>query len=68
MGNNKQNNYLSFIKENKILKSTVNGIYRFLVLWIIKYHGPIHGYAILKELEKFFETLISQGVLKKTSS
>lgn len=67
MADQKQNNYSSFIKNNKILKSTVNGLYRFLVLWIIKYNGNIHGYGIMKELDKFFENLIKEGALKKSN-
>lgn len=66
MAEQKQN-YSSFIKNNKILKSTVNGLYRFLVLWIIKYNGNIHGYGIMKELDKFFENLIKEGALKKSN-
>lgn len=66
MAGQKQN-YSSFIKNNKILKSTVNGLYRFLVLWIIKYNGNIHGYGIMKELDKFFENLIKEGALKKSN-
>lgn len=67
MPDNKQNNYYNFIKNNKILKSTVNGLYRFLVLWIIKYNKEIHGYGIMKELDKFFENLIEEGALKKSN-
>ena len=40
---------------------------RFLILWIIKYHGLIHGYEILKELDKFFTTLIDEKSLKKSN-
>lgn len=67
MVDTKQNQYDSFIKQNKILKSTVNGLYRFLVLWIIKYNGKIHGYGIMKELDKFFNKLIEEGALKKSN-
>lgn len=67
MSDDKQNNYNEFIRNNKILKSNVNGLYRFLVLWIIKYHKSIHGYGIMKELDKFFQNLIDEGVLKKSN-
>lgn len=67
MSAQKQNDYTSFIKNNNILKSAVNGLYRFLVLWIIKYNKCIHGYGIMKELDKFFKNLIEEGVLKKTN-
>ena len=67
MSAQKQNDYTSFIKNNNILKSAVNGLYRFLVLWIIKYNKSIHGYGIMKELDKFFKNLIEEGVLKKTN-
>ncbi len=67
MSENKQDNYVDFIKGNKIVKSTVNGLYRFLVLWIIKYNKSIHGYGIMKELDKFFENLIDEGVIKKSN-
>lgn len=55
------------ITNNSIIKHYVNGMSRFLILWIIKYKGPIHGYAILKELDAFFETLIEEGSLKKSN-
>ena len=67
MSAQKQNDYSSFVKNNTILKSAVNGLYRFLVLWIIKYNKSIHGYGIMKELDKFFKNLIEEGVLKKTN-
>ena len=67
MADTKQNNYTEFIKNNKIVKSTVNRLYRFLVLWIIKYNDEIHGYGIMKELDKFFEHLIDEGVMKKSN-
>ena len=49
-----QKNYVEVITNNSIIKHYVNGMSRFLILWIIKYKGPIHGYAILKELDTFF--------------
>ena len=67
MADTKTDNYVDFIKGNKIVKSTVNGLYRFLVLWIIKYNKSIHGYGIMKELDKFFEHLIEEGVIKKSN-
>lgn len=67
MVDNKQNNYSEFIKQNKILKATVNGLYRFLVLWIIKDNEGIHGYSIMKELDKFFTLLIKDGAIKKSN-
>lgn len=67
MADTKTDNYVDFIKGNKIVKSTVNGLYRFLVLWIIKYNKSIHGYGIMKELDKFFEHLIDEGVIKKSN-
>ena len=63
-----QNNYSDFLKKNKIFKHSVNGLSRFLILWIIRFHYKIHGYGILKELDKFFETSINEGVLKPSSS
>ncbi|WP_405294807.1 PadR family transcriptional regulator [Methanobrevibacter sp.] len=58
----------SFIKKDKIVQHTVNGISRFLMLWIIMENGPIHGYRIMKELDIFFENLIDVGSLKKSSA
>ena len=55
------------IKNNRIVKHSVNGLSRFLILWIIKYNGPIHGYAILKELDAFFSILIEEESLKKSN-
>jgi DNA-binding PadR family transcriptional regulator len=57
----------TFIKKDKIVQHTVNGISRFLMLWIIMENGPIHGYRIMKELDIFFENLIDRGSLKKSS-
>lgn len=62
-----QKNYVEVITNNSIIKHYVNGMSRFLILWIIKYKGPIHGYAILKELDAFFLTLIEEGSLKKSN-
>ena len=62
-----QKNYVEVLTNNSIIKHYVNGMSRFLILWIIKYKGPIHGYAILKELDGFFKILIDEGSLKKSS-
>lgn len=62
-----QKDNVNVINNNMIIKHYVNGMSRFLILWIIKYNGPIHGYAILKELDAFFSTLIEEGSLKKSS-
>ena len=62
-----QKNYVEVITNNSIIKHYVNGMSRFLILWIIKYKGPIHGYAILKELDAFFSILIEEGSLKKSN-
>lgn len=57
---------LEFIKKDKIVQHTVNGISRFLILWIIKSSGPIHGYGVMKELDSFFDSLIKTRTLKKS--
>lgn len=62
-----QKNYAEVIVNNSITKHYVNGMSRFLILWIIKFKGPIHGYAILKELDSFFLTLIEEKSLKKSN-
>ena len=62
-----QKNHVEIITNNTIIKHYVNGMSRFLILWIIKYNGPIHGYAILKELDAFFFTLIEEGSFKKSN-
>lgn len=64
---NVQKNYSEVISNNSVIKSYVNGMSRFLILWIIKYNGLIHGYGILKELDKFFKILIEEGSLKKSN-
>lgn len=64
---NIQKNYVDVITNNSIIKHYVNGMSRFLILWIIEYKGPIHGYAILKELDKFFSILIEEESLKKSN-
>lgn len=58
----------SFVKKDKIVQYTVNGISRFLILWIIMEDGPIHGYRLMKQLDKFFENLIGVGSLRKSSA
>ena len=58
-----------FFKQNKkILHYSLNGFSRVFVLWIIKYYGPIHGYEIMKELDKFFIHPIKHGIMKKSTS
>lgn len=59
--------YEEAIKKNTIVKHSVNGLSRFLILWIIKHNESIHGYAIMKELDKFFVHLIKDGALKKSN-
>lgn len=62
-----QKNYVELIYNNSIIKHYVKGMSRFLILWIIKYKGPIHGYAILKELDEFFSIFIEEKSLKKSN-
>ncbi|WP_298498549.1 PadR family transcriptional regulator [uncultured Methanobrevibacter sp.] len=62
-----QKNYVDIITNNSIIKHYVKGMSRFLILWIVKFKGPIHGYAILKELDAFFSILIEEGSLKKSN-
>lgn len=59
--------YSKIIQNNFIIQSYVNGMSRFLILWIIKTKAPIHGYSILKELDKFFTTFINEKSLKKSN-
>lgn len=66
-GHNIQKNYSKVVNKNYIIKSYVNGMSRFLILWIIKYNDKIHGYGILKELDKFFTILIEEGSLKTSN-
>ena len=66
-GSSVRTNYSDVINNNSIIKHYVMGMSRFLILWIINYKGPIHGYAILKELDVFFSTLIEEGSLKKSN-
>ena len=62
-----QKNYIEVIHNNLIIKHYAKGMARFLILWIIKYNGIIHGYAILKELDAFFSILIDEESLKKSN-
>lgn len=62
-----QKDYSKIVRNNFVINAYVRGMTRFLVLWIIKYNGLIHGYAILKELDKFFETFINEHSLKKSN-
>ncbi len=62
-----QKDYSKVINNNSIIKHYVNGMSRFLILWIINYNEEIHGYGILKELDKFFSTLIEENSLKKSN-
>lgn len=58
-----------FYKKNKkMFQYSLNGFNRVFILWIIKYYGPIHGYEIMKELDKFFEWPIKEGIVKKSTS
>lgn len=57
-----------FKKNKKMFQYSLNGFSRVFILWIIKYYGPIHGYEIMKELDKFFERSIKDGVIKKSTS
>ena len=59
--------YINYYKENKVLQHTVNGIYRFLIFSIIKHNPKIHGYAIMKEMDNFFDSLINEGSLNKSN-
>ncbi|WP_405270849.1 PadR family transcriptional regulator [Methanobrevibacter sp.] len=62
-----QKNYSEVISNNPVIKYYVKGMSRFLILWIIKYNRIIHGYGILKELDKFFEIFIDEMALKKSN-
>ena len=58
-----------FFNENKkVVQHVANGFSRVLILWIIKYNKNIHGYGIMKELDKFFEQHIEMGMIKKFPS
>ena len=57
-----------FKKNKKMFQYSLNGFSRVFILWIIKYYGPIHGYEIMKELDKFFERSIKDGIIKKSTS
>ena len=57
-----------FKKNKKMLQYSLNGFSRVFILWIIKHNGPIHGYEIMKELDKFFTVPIRDGVMKKSTS
>ena len=59
--------YSEIMQNNFVIQCYVNGMSRFLILWIIKSKEPIHGYEILKELDKFFTTLIDEKSLKKSN-
>lgn len=56
-----------FIKKNKMVQQTVNGISRFLILWVIMNNGPIHGYELMSLLNNFFDELIGAGSIRKSS-
>ena len=62
-----KNNNVNVIRKNKFVKHTVNGLFRFVILWIIKYNGQIHGYSIMKKLDLFFENLIEDGAVKEST-
>ena len=57
-----------FKKNKKMFQYSLNGFSRVFILWIIKYYGPIHGYEVMKELDKFFERSIKDGIIKKSTS
>lgn len=67
MSSDNQNLDPEFIKKDKIVQHTVNGISRFLILWVIMENSPLHGYGLLKLLNEFFESLIDVGSIRKSS-
>ena len=56
-----------FIVKNRMVQQTVNGISRFLILWVIMDNGPIHGYEIMSLLNEFFQDLIKRKSIRKSS-
>lgn len=66
-GGDIQKDYYDVIHYSSVIKHYVNGMSRILILWIVKYYGLIHGYAILKEIDKFYAELIEEGSLKKSN-
>lgn len=65
--NNVLKDYSKLLYHNSIINHYCRGMSRFLILWIIKYYGPIHGYGILKELDKFHSIFIEEGSYKKSN-
>lgn len=61
------NDIPEFIRKNKMVQQTVNGISRFLILWVIMNNGPIHGYELMGLLNNFFSELIDAGSIRKSS-
>lgn len=56
-----------YIIKDRMVQQTVNGISRFLILWVIMENGPIHGYEIMSLLNDFFRDLIENGSIRKSS-
>lgn len=56
-----------YIIKDRMVQQTVNGISRFLILWVIMENGPIHGYEIMSLLNDFFGDLIKNGSIRKSS-
>lgn len=57
-----------FADNQRIMRHTVNGFLRLLILWIISKQETIHGYGIMKEIDFFFEEHIKEGIMKKSNS
>lgn len=64
---NVQKDYYKLVYHNPVIKHYCMGMSRWLILWIIKYHSSIHGYGILKELDKFYSIFIEEESLKKSN-
>lgn len=57
-----------FDDNQRIMRHTINGFLRLLILWIINKHETIHGYGIMKEIDSFFGEQIKEGIMKKSNS
>lgn len=52
---------------NKVLKQLSNGFYRIIILWELN-KQPLHGYGLIKKIDKFYQKQIDEGIANKTTS
>jgi len=53
---------LSFDVEEKLIRTTVKGLSRVIILWLVS-QKPMSGYAILKEIHRLTDFKFTSGII-----